>query len=182
MSIRLVARTLSPLLVALAVACGGGSRQVESTVTQSPDYDFAAVETFSIVPLAPPAGLEQGGPVFAARYDLAFANALRGELTARGLTEAAAGETGDLAFTFSYGGVERVAQGYVTEDTVLRIPSVEGKLVVTALDGDDLETIAWQNDVAFDQEGEWGPIEEAEANAPRDVASLLRTFPIPPAE
>lgn len=182
MSIRLFARTLAPLLVALAVACGGGSRQVESTVTQSADYDFAAAETFAVVPLAPPAGLEQGGPAFAARYDVAFANALRDELTARGLTEAEIRESPDLAFTFSYGGVERVTQAYVGHDEVIRVPSVEGKLVITAFDGADLETVAWQNDVAFDQEGEWGPIEEAEANAPRDVAALLRTFPIPRGE
>lgn len=62
---------------------------------------------------------------------------------------------------------------------MISIPSVEGRLVVTALDGTDLGTIAWQNDVAFDQDGEWGAIEEAEANAPRDVRSLLATFPIP---
>jgi len=88
-----VAILLPLLVIAFAAACGGGTRKVQSKVTLNQDYDFETAETFTVVPLAPPDGLGQGGPEFAARYDIAFANALRNELASRGLRESRSATT-----------------------------------------------------------------------------------------
>lgn len=167
---------LPALVLALASACGGGQR-FDSTITQSETYDFGSVETFSIVQLAPPEGLEQGAAGWAARYDVALENALRDELTARGLTELEAGQPADLAFTFAYGGERRRVQAMAGNE-IGYVNSVEGQLVFEARDGEAIDEIVWSNTIDFFLQEEWPPIERAEANAPNVVGQALATFPI----